>query len=133
MTILSANLPPTSPRGVPVAAEIGAPDRADPLDAKPAGQVIAAVNRPGFVEARATTGSRRPGPVWFDGRSGLGFGRWDHAGGAVKASVVRPGDVVEGGELDVVETAPGPSTTDQLGLAKPDGRLGAGVVVAVAA
>jgi hypothetical protein len=50
----------------------------------------------------------------------------------VESSVVEPVDVFEGGELDVVEAAPGASPADQLGLVEPDGRLGHGVVERIA-
>ena len=51
----------------------------------------------------------------LDGRGGLTvvavleLGRWDEADLAVESSVVEPVDVFEGGELDVVEAAPGSS------------------------
>src|SRR5581483_6788217 len=53
-------------------------------------------------------------------------------GGAVEAPVVEPVDPLEGGELDVVDGAPGASSSDQFGLVEADGGLGQGVVVAVA-
>ena len=57
----------------------------------------------------------------------------DHADLAVEASVVKPVDVFEGGDLDVVDRAPGAAAVDQFGLVETDCRLGEGVVVGVAA
>ena len=51
---------------------------------------------------------------------------------AVQAAVVEPVDVLQGGELDVVEALPRPSTADELGLVQADEGLGGGVVVGVA-
>jgi hypothetical protein len=45
------------------------------------------------------------------------FGGWDHADLAVESAVVEPVDVLEGGELEVVEAARGALTADELGLA----------------
>jgi hypothetical protein len=62
---------------------------------------------------------------------GLEFSRWDVADLTVEAAVVEPVDVAQGGELQLVEGAPGPVASDELGLVQPDGRLGQAVVVAV--
>ena len=50
---------------------------------------------------------------------GLELRGWDEADLAVQSSVVEPVDVLEGGELDVVEAPPRSSTADELGLVEP--------------
>ena len=52
--------------------------------------------------------------------------------GFEEAAVVEPVDPFEGGELEVVEAAPGAAVADELGLVEPVDGLGEGVVVAVA-
>ena len=59
------------------------------------------------------------------GRGGVGGVAGDLA---VKSAVVEPVDVGEGGELDVVEAAPGPAAVDELPLVEPVEALGEGVV-----
>jgi hypothetical protein len=59
----------------------------------------------------------------------LELDRWDVAAGAVEASVVEPVDVLQRGQLDVVEAAPGAAAADELGLVEADEGLGGGVVV----
>ncbi len=67
---------------------------------------------------------------------GLEGGRRGEAGpvddAAVEAAMVEPVDVAQGGELDVVQAAPGPVSVDELPLVEPVEALGEGVVVAVA-
>jgi hypothetical protein len=41
--------------------------------------------------------------------------RWDVAAGAVTSSVAAPVDVLQGGQLDVVEALPGAAAVDELG------------------
>ena len=68
-------------------------------------------------------------------RTGVGvleLDGWDVAAGAVQTAVVEPVDVLENGELHVVEPSPGPAAADELGLVEPDEGLGGGVVVGVA-
>ena len=60
------------------------------------------------------------------------LGGWDVSAGAVQPAGVEPVDPFQGGELDVVDAAPGPAPTDQLGLVEPDQGLRGGVVVGVA-
>lgn len=50
---------------------------------------------------------------------------------AVEAAVVEPVDVLEGGELDVVESLPGAAAVDEFPLVEPVEALGERVVVAV--
>ena len=57
---------------------------------------------------------------------------WDVAAGAVYAAVVEPVDVLQRGQFDVVEAAPGPAAADELGLVETDEGLGGGVVERVA-
>ncbi len=56
----------------------------------------------------------------------LELDRRDVAAGAVQSAVVQPVDVLQGGQLDVVEAAPGAAAADQLGLVQTDQRLGGG-------
>src|SRR3954451_24661930 len=58
--------------------------------------------------------------------------RWDVADGAVQPAVVEPVDVLQGGQFDVVEAAPGAAAADEFGLVEADEGLGGGVVVGVA-
>jgi hypothetical protein len=51
---------------------------------------------------------------------------------AVEPAVVEPVDIAQGGELDVVEAAPGVEPVDELPLVEPVEALGESVVVAVA-
>jgi len=44
------------------------------------------------------------------------LGGWDESELAVQAAVVEPVDVLEGGELDMVEPLPGSSAAGELGL-----------------
>jgi hypothetical protein len=62
----------------------------------------------------------------------LGLGGWDVADRLEQATVVKPVDPREGGELDGLAAAPGSEPVDHLGLEQADHRLGEGVVVAVA-
>jgi hypothetical protein len=55
------------------------------------------------------------------------------AEGFEQAVVVEPPDPLEGGELDVVERAPGTAWSDELSLEEPDDGLGQRVVVGVTA
>jgi hypothetical protein len=48
--------------------------------------------------------------------------------GGVQPAVVVPVDPFQGGQLDVVEPAPGPVAADEFGLEQPDVGLGQGVV-----
>jgi hypothetical protein len=57
----------------------------------------------------------------------LELDRWDVAAGAVEAAVVEPVDVLQGGQLDVVEALPLPTAADELGLVETDEGLGGGV------
>src|SRR6266498_2058179 len=63
---------------------------------------------------------------------GLELGRWDVADRLEEPAVVEPVDPLQGGVLDVVDALPGAAPADQLGLVKPDDRLGERVVVGVA-
>ena len=63
---------------------------------------------------------------------GFVFGGWDEAEVAVEASVVVPVERFQRGELELVETFPGATVSDQLGLVQADDRFGERVVVAVA-
>ena len=54
------------------------------------------------------------------------FGGWDVAAVLVRAAVVEPVDVLGGGQLDRVGSAPGPVALDQLGLVQPVDGLGQG-------
>lgn len=47
----------------------------------------------------------------------LELGRADHAEFAVEAAVVEPLDSLQGGELHVLQSPPGSTVADQLGLA----------------
>ena len=47
------------------------------------------------------------------------FDWWDHADLAVYPSMVVPVDPFEGGQLDVVESAPGAVSADEFGLERP--------------
>jgi hypothetical protein len=58
---------------------------------------------------------------------GFELGGWDHSDAAVESAVVEPVDVFEGGELDVVETAPGAVPVDEFPLVQPVEGLGEGV------
>ena len=58
--------------------------------------------------------------------------RWDVAAVAVQTPVVEPVDVLQGGDLDVVEALPGAAPADELGLVEPDQGFGGGVVERVA-
>jgi hypothetical protein len=49
-----------------------------------------------------------------------------------QAAVVEPVDPLERRELDVVDAAPGPATTNHLRFEEPDDRLSEGVVIRVA-
>ena len=52
---------------------------------------------------------------------------------AMQAAVVEEVNVIEGGELNIVQTAPGAVLADELGLVRPVERLRQGVVVGIAA
>ena len=62
----------------------------------------------------------------------FGFGGRDVADGLEQAAVVEPIHPVEGGELNLLQRAPGSPAPDDLGLVEAVDRLGQGVVVAVA-
>jgi hypothetical protein len=57
----------------------------------------------------------------------LQFCPWEVADLAVEPPVVVPVDVGQGGQLDLLERAPGAMAADQLGLVEPDDRLGQAV------
>jgi hypothetical protein len=59
------------------------------------------------------------------------LGGWDHADLAVKASVVEPVDVFQGGELDVIEPSPWAFRSDQLGLIEPVETLSQSIVIGI--
>ena len=59
--------------------------------------------------------------------SGFHLGRRQVAAVLVEAAVVEPVDPFGGGELDVVDVAPGASSLDQLGLVEAVDRFGQGV------
>ena len=63
---------------------------------------------------------------------GFEFGGWDVAAGLEKASVVEPVDVLEGGDLDLLDGPPRSAGFDQFGLEQADRGLGQRVVVGVA-
>jgi hypothetical protein len=50
----------------------------------------------------------------------LEFGWWDVATGFEQASVVEPVDVLEGGDLDLLDGSPRATGFDQFGLEQPD-------------
>jgi hypothetical protein len=54
------------------------------------------------------------------------------AAGLEQSSVVEPVDVLEGGDLDLLDGPPGSTRLDELGLEQPNHGLGEGVVVGVA-
>src|SRR5947209_8723653 len=62
----------------------------------------------------------------------LELGRRDVAEEAVQAGGVEPMDPAEGGQLDLVDVAPGSLPPDQLGLVEPVHRFGQRVVVRIA-
>ena len=64
---------------------------------------------------------------------GLVLGWGDVPEGAVKAAMVVPVDLFEGGDLNVAATAPGTAGPDELGLVQRVHGLGEGVVTAVPA
>ena len=72
--------------------------------------------------------SASPAGPLADGRDLLDLGRRPLADLAVKAPVVEPVDVLERGELQLVEGAPRSTPTDQLALVEPDRRFGDRVV-----
>lgn len=91
-----------------------------------------AVNRPGFPGGLGYE-SRRPLPFVEQSLVALlGFGRRDVADGLQQPEVVEPVDPGQRRELDGVEGSPGPPPMDDLGLVWAVGRLGEGVVEAVA-
>jgi hypothetical protein len=47
---------------------------------------------------------------------GVEFGGWDVATGFEQPAVVEPVDVLEGGDLDLVDGAPRPAGLDQFGI-----------------
>ena len=55
------------------------------------------------------------------------FGWRDMPDLAMQAPVVEPVDVLEGGDLDVVDRTPGAAAVDQLRLVEPDRRLREGI------
>src|SRR5206468_9548849 len=59
----------------------------------------------------------------------LGWGQV--AAGGVQPSVVEPVEVLQGGQLEVVDAAPGPVAADQLCLVQAVERLSEGVVVGI--
>lgn len=63
---------------------------------------------------------------------GLQLRGWEIGGGAVQPPVVEPVDVLEGGDLDLLDRAPRTPPLDQLSREQSDRRLGQGVVLAVA-
>ena len=63
---------------------------------------------------------------------GFDFGRCQVVDGFVGALVVEPVHPVQGLDFDVLDVAPGPFGSDQLGLVGADLGLGQGVVVGVA-
>jgi hypothetical protein len=62
----------------------------------------------------------------------LELGARDVAAGPVKPLGIPPGDPARGGELDLVDRAPGTLRADELGLVEAVDGLGEGVVVRVA-
>ncbi len=64
---------------------------------------------------------------------GFELGWWDAAEVVEDASVVEPVDPFEGGEFEVVETAPWPFVADEFCFVEAVDGLGERVVVAVAA
>ena len=60
---------------------------------------------------------------------GLEFDRWDVAAVLVEAAVIEPVDPAGGGQLDVLNAAPGLAGFDQFGLVQAVDRLGQRVVV----
>lgn len=64
--------------------------------------------------------------------AGLDFDRGAVFELAVEALVVPPPDPLERRELDLLDRAPGPATTDQLGLVEPVDRLGESIVIRIA-
>ena len=69
----------------------------------------------------------------FDGYWETKIHPWDVAAGAVQTAVVEPVDVLQSGELDVVEAPPGPRRRMSSVLVRaPNEGLGGGVVVGVA-
>jgi len=64
---------------------------------------------------------------------GFELRRREHANLAVEAAVVEEVDVVEGGELHIVQPGPGAVLVDEFGLEEAVEGFGQGVVIAVAA
>ena len=62
----------------------------------------------------------------------LVFDRWQVVQRRMQPVPVEPVDPVHGGQLEMVDAAPGPFGADQLGLVEPDQRLGLGIVIGVA-
>jgi hypothetical protein len=62
----------------------------------------------------------------------LQLGGWEVCGGAVQPSVVEPVDVLEGGDLDLLDGPPRTPGVDQLSLVSPIVELGLGVVEGIA-
>ena len=61
------------------------------------------------------------------------FSWWDVANGTVQACLVPPVHPLRGGELYVLERAPGPLFANELGRVQAVHRFGAGIVLRVAA
>jgi GAF domain-containing protein len=90
------------------------------------------VTRPG-VSGRSWCWDQRLGEGWVLTVVDLFvFGWGEVCAGGVQSAVVEPVDPLEGGDLDLVEGAPGAASVDQLGLEQPNLGLGQGVVVRVA-
>ena len=62
---------------------------------------------------------------------GLVLGRWAIATGGMKPPMIEPVDVLQGGQLELVEVTPGPVSFYQLGLVQAVYRLGERVVVRI--
>jgi hypothetical protein len=62
---------------------------------------------------------------------GLVFGRRAIAAGGVNPTMIKPVDVLQGGQLQLVEAAPRPVPLYQLGLVQAVHRLGERVVIRI--
>jgi hypothetical protein len=51
---------------------------------------------------------------------GFEFGWWHVVGASVESLVVEPVDVVEAGDLEIVEAPPGSASVDEFGLEQAD-------------
>lgn len=90
------------------------------------------MNRPG-VSGDSWCWDQRLGEGWVLTVVGLlVFDRGEVCAGGVQPAVVEPVDPFEGGDLDLVDAAPGSALFDQFGLEQPDLGLGECVVVGIA-